>query len=102
MTNSNYYIWLQHALGAGAVTDRIFSFFSSPEEIFMSDEKALKLSGVFSARQIEKLKKTDIEKTYEILSVCGKEKVDVITPDTELYPKRLLEIRDFPLVLYTR
>lgn len=102
MTNSNYYIWLQQALGAGAVTDRIFSFFSSPEEIFMSDEKALKLSGVFSARQIEKLKKTDIEKTYEILSVCGKEKVDVITPDTELYPKRLLEIRDFPLVLYTR
>ena len=102
MVSNNYYIWLRQALGAGAHTERIFSCFTSPEEIFMSDENSLRLSGVFSSSQIEKIKTTPIDDTYKILASCAEMKIDIITPDMSAYPEKLLEIPDFPLVLYTR
>lgn len=102
MLSSNYYIWLQKVLGAGAVTEKIFSTFSSPEEIFMSSERSLRVSGVFSGKQIEKIRSTEVNDSYAVLSDCAKLGVDVITPDMELYPEYLLEIPNFPLVLYTK
>ncbi len=102
MVSNNYYIWLRQALGTGAHTERIFSCFTSPEEIFMSNEKSLRLSGVFSSSQIEKIKTTQIDDTYKILASCAEMKIDIITPDMSVYPEKLLETPDFPLVLYTR
>lgn len=100
MINSNYYIWLQSALGTGATVEHIFSVFNSAEEIYRAGDKGRKLSGVFKPAQLEKMRNTDIDTTYSVLELCAKNGIDVITPDNSIYPKNLLHIRNYPLVLY--
>ncbi len=102
MTNLNYSIWLQKALGAGAKVNHIFSVFENAEEIYRSTDNELRISGVFKNRQIEKIRATDIEDTYSVMEMCAAMGIDIVTPDNALYPERLLEIDKFPLVLYAQ
>ena len=48
-----YWIWLQNALGAGARTDEILSYFSTPEKLYLAGSKEWRLSGLFTAKKIE-------------------------------------------------
>lgn len=102
MVNSNYYIWLQTALGPGAAAENIFSVFNSAEEIFKSGERGLRLSGVFTSHQIQKLLKTDISESYAVIEDCASKGIDVVTPMDASYPEGLLQIKNYPLVLYVK
>lgn len=102
MTNLNYNIWLQAALGAGANVKHIFSTFESAEEIYRSTDDELRISGVFRERQIGKLRSTNIENSYRVIEMCGAMGIDIVTPDSACYPEQLLEIENFPLVLYVQ
>lgn len=102
MTNLNYNIWLQKALGAGARVNHIFSVFETAEEIYRSTDDELRMSGVFTNRQIGKLRSTSIEDSYRIIEMCGAMGIDIVTPDSACYPEQLLEIENFPLVLYVQ
>lgn len=102
MTNLNYSIWLQIALGAGAKVSQIFSVFSDPEEIYRSTEKELRLSGAFTEKQISRLCTSDPNDTYSVMEKCAKMGVDILTPDSDMYPEKLLEIDNFPVALYVK
>ncbi len=102
MTNLNYNIWLQTALGAGAKVKHIYSVFSKVEEIYRSTDDELRVSGVFTDAQIAKLRATDIYDSYKVIEDCATMGVDIVTPDSEMYPLTLLRIDDFPLALYVK
>ena len=95
-----YWIWLQNALGAGARTDEILSYFSTPEKLYLAGSKEWRLSGLFTAKKIEALRSSTPSETLKILNECRSKGYNIITPDSDEYPDRLKTLSDMPLVLY--
>lgn len=95
-----YWVWLQMALGVRARIDEIMAVFKSPQALYDSGTVQWRLSGVFTSAQIQRLEKTRIEKANEIVRLCDINSWSVVTPDSSLYPPLLLEICDYPAVLY--
>lgn len=95
-----YWIWLQKTLGAGARTDEILSYFESPKEMYNAGADEWRLSGLFTPKKFEKLKKYTLTDVKEILDECRKKEYKIITPDSAYYPSRFRELSDMPLVLY--
>ncbi|MDR1630810.1 MAG: DNA-processing protein DprA [Oscillospiraceae bacterium] len=95
-----YWIWLQHALGAGARADDIISYFGSPREFFEAGKREWILSGVVSRDTAQKLENTPVADSLAVMEECRKNNWQVITVHSEAYPDRLREISAFPLVLY--
>lgn len=95
-----YWIWLQNALGAGARTDEILSYFGTPEEMYKAGEYEWRLSGLLTQKKIEALKNSDFEKTTGIINECRQKGYKIITPDHNSFPDRLKNLPDMPLVLY--
>ncbi len=95
-----YWIWLQNALGAGARTDELLAYFKNPEEMYKAGEYEWRLSGLLTQKKIELLKNSTVEKTTEIINECRQKGYKIITPDDNLFPNRLKNLSDMPLVLY--
>ena len=95
-----YWIWLQNALGAGARTDELLSYFKTPEEMYKAGDYEWRLSGLLTPRKIEQLKSSTVEKTNEVINECRQKGYKIITPDDNLFPDRLRNLPDMPLVLY--
>lgn len=95
-----YWIWMQNALGAGARTDELLAYFKTPEEMYKAGEYEWRLSGLLTQKKIEYLKNSSVEKTTEIINECRNKGYKIITPDDNLFPNRLKNLSDMPLVLY--
>ena len=95
-----YWIWLQNSLGAGARTDELLAYFKTPEEMYKAGEYEWRLSGLLTQKRIDSLKSSTLEKTTEIIKECRQKGYKIITPDNNLFPKRLKNLSDMPLVLY--
>lgn len=95
-----YWVWLQTALGPGARTDEILAYFESPEGLYLAGSDEWRLSGLFTEKRIEALRRTSPSETGRILRECNAKGYSVITPDSVLYPKRLRQLPDMPLVIY--
>ena len=95
-----YWIWLQNALGAGARTDELLAYFKTPEEMYKAGDYEWRLSGLLTQKKIEALKNSSFEKITEIITECRKKGYKIITPDDNLFPNRLKNLSDMPLVLY--
>ena len=93
----NYFIWLQKTLGIGYNLARVFSVFSSPEEIYLAKYEELKLSGVFDMSAIEKIvsnQKDGLSQVEKVILECENNNIEILTPDMSEYPSKLLEIDD--------
>ncbi len=95
-----YWIWLQNSLGAGARTDELLSYFKTPEEMYKAGDYEWRLSGLLTQKKIESLKNSTLEETTEIIKECRQKGYEIITPDDNLFPNRLKNLADMPLVLY--
>lgn len=95
-----YWMWLQNAIGAGAATDEILSYFETPKAMYEAGEYEWRLSGIFTAAKIEKLKQKSPKDFLRTVSECHSKGVKVLTPDNEKYPKQYKFLTDMPLVLY--
>lgn len=100
MDGELYWVWLQCALGAGIKTAEILNKFDDARQIYKSNELQRKASGAFTARQLEKLAATDINKAKTVCEVCRKNGWQIVTPRSEFYPPNMRKMRDMPLVLY--
>ena len=100
--NKAYWIWLQQAVGAGARTDEILTAFPTARALYESDGMTRRVSGVFTARQIEKLERTKLDDARRILSRCEKGGQTVLTPEDADYPAALRSLTDAPLALYVK
>ncbi len=104
-----YWLWLQQGLGFGANVSTLLSSFGSAQNVYEASEDELRLSGVFSKgffgftdNAFKKLENADIEKGKRIIEYCEKNYINIITPDDSRYPKRLLLIQNYPLVLFVK
>ena len=95
-----YWIWMQNGLGAGARTDELLAYFKTPEEMYKAGEYEWRLSGLLTAKKIEQLKNSTFEKITDIIKECRQKGYKIITPDDNLFPDRLKNLSDMPLVLY--
>ncbi len=95
-----YWIWMQNALGAGARTDEILSYFETPENLYNAGSTEWRLSGFFTQKKIEALKSSTPSQTGAILKECSQKGYSIITPDNDLFPDRLKNLSNMPLVIY--
>ncbi len=95
-----YWIWLQCALGEGARTDELLAYFETPENLYNAGSKEWKMSGLLTAKKIEKLKSISPSETASIIRECKSKGYSVITPDNIYYPDRFKNLKEQPLVLY--
>lgn len=100
MDREVYWIWLQQCLGYAKKTDKFSSFFGDAKAVFdATDEERRK---AFATSFSSRMKKKDLSKAEEIFSFCKEHRIHIITPESEYYPKKLLTIENYPLVLYVR
>lgn len=99
MENEVYWIWLQQCWGYARKIDGFRSEFVNAQRVFEADDSEIR--SVFR-RVAPDVMRRDLTKAKEIFDFCKEHKIHVITPESDLYPGKLLEIEDFPLVLYVR
>ena len=95
---TEYWIWLQTALGAGANTADILSYFETPERLYLAGSDEWRLSGLFTEKRINELKSSTPSQTMAVFKECRDKGYTIITPDDALYPDRLKNLPDMPLV----
>ncbi len=96
-----HWIWYQLAVGAGCNrTGEMLSFFGGAEQLYNSSNIEKKLSGIFTAKQLEKLEKTPLDEAYAVLEKCREYDCKIVTPEDPLYPRMLKPLDDLPAVIY--
>ena len=98
---TEYWLWLQCALGAGAKTDELLAYFGDPEKMYNAGSNEWRLSGLMTDKKINALKSISPSETGGIFRECKAKGYSIITPDNVNYPERFKQLSDMPLVLYT-
>ncbi len=98
-----YHIWLQSTFPFGTkLIKDILEAFGSPKGVYEAHLNDLKLSGLFSQRQLNCLTSKDLTDARKVLNDCKKNKISVIPYCSEYYPQLLREIPNPPLALYAK
>lgn len=100
MDDRCYWIWLQSALGVQARLDEAIACFGTPRRLFEAGDFEWRLSGLFTAKQLDRLRTRRPEESRAVLTQCAENGWHVLTPQDPLYPERLRALPDFPAVLY--
>ena len=95
-----HWIWLASRRGLGPVRQReLLEHFGSAQALWAADEEALKRDGILpAARQL--LLDKDLTQARQILELCRRGGISVLTADMPEYPSFLRAIADPPGVLY--
>ena len=102
MSETVYWIWMQLALGAGARTDDILTAFPTARALYESDGMTRRVSGVWTAKQLDRLEHVRLGDAQRILDKCARAGCAVLTPQDSAYPPALRNLADRPLALYVR
>ena len=98
-----YWIWLSDALGAGSSAfRRVISLFDTPFDVFRAEETDIEQVSGLTERAKRALCDKSLERATEILDLCQREGIGVLTYDEDAYPRALREIQKPPIVLYYR
>ena len=98
-----YWVWLQHALGAGSSKqNRIFESYPGLADFYEAGLRAWRLEGYFTQRELEKLDSFSLSDAQASLEYSEKIGQQVITPECREYPELLRQIHNAPCVLYVK
>jgi DNA processing protein len=81
-------------------TERFISRYDSAKQAYHDSSENRRNSGAFTKTQLELMDKIPLSRAEDIIENCNKNRWKILTPDMEQYPKRLLELPNFPLALY--
>ena len=101
MSKIVYWLWLQKVIGYNKKIKNIIKYFGSPEALFKAGEAAWIDYG-FAVKQVKRMKETTLESFKETIDFCKKHSLYILTPEDEFYPEGLLELEDYPAVLFAR
>ncbi|MBO5954289.1 MAG: DNA-processing protein DprA [Oscillospiraceae bacterium] len=96
-----YWIWL--ALKADISEQEklaVLAHFGSPEDVYFAQEQAYSALEALRPEAVAALCDKKLEEAEKILGLCTRKKIRVLTWHDDLYPSRLKNIADPPLVLY--
>ncbi len=103
MADIIYWIWMQHALGAGSIkTDKVLRQIGSPESLYRMTREQLAQSGIFAPGEIEKIKSVSLDGAKESLRLAKKYACAIVTPEDSNYPSGFRNIECMPCVLYVK
>ena len=102
MKNKLYWIWLSILNLSYKDKKTLLKIFKEPKEIYKTTKKELEKI-ISNQELVELILSQDIKKEAKyILKESEKENIKIITLNDIEYPKKLKEIEDKPLVLYTK
>ena len=103
MSALKFWVWLteQNRLG-GPARQALLEHFGSPEEIYYAEPgDLLQVEGI-TADQVQALENKSLDRAQSILEECARKDIFLLTAQDALYPQRLKNIYDPPLLLYGR
>ena len=103
MSALKFWVWLteQNRLG-GPARQVLLEHFGSPEEVYYAESgDLLQVEGI-TADQAQALENKSLDRAQSILEECARKDIFLLTAQDALYPQRLKNIYDPPLLLYGR
>lgn len=103
MSALKFWVWLteQNRLG-GPARQVLLEHFGSPEEVYYAEPgDLLQVEGI-TADQAQALENKSLDRAQSILEECARKDIFLLTAQDALYPQRLKNIYDPPLLLYGR
>ena len=100
MNDTAFWIWLLRTLGPAAAIADIVNYFGSPRALYEAGSTQWRLSGLLTAKQIAALAKFSPSESGGVMKTCAENGWQIITPDDLTYPQKLLELRNYPPVLF--
>ena len=103
MSALKFWVWLteQNRLG-GPARQALLEHFGSPEEVYYAElGDLLQVEGI-TADQVQALENKSLDRAQSILEECARKDIFLLTAQDALYPQRLKNIYDPPLLLYGR
>lgn len=98
-----YWIWLATRQGMSAWEKQVvLAYFGSPEDCYFAKDADYKNIEELSKGAVEALCDKDIREAEEILALCARKKVHILTWQDTRYPVALKNISDPPMILYYR
>ena len=101
MSGLKYWVWLTALPGLGGQCRRaLLEHFGSPESVYYAEPpELLQVEGV-TAEQVHLLSDKSLAAADRILEDCARKDIFLLTMQDVLYPQRLRNIYDPPLLLY--
>ena len=98
-----YWIWLSEALGAGSSAfRRVISLYDTPFDVFRAEESELEQIPDLTERAKKALCDKSLQRATDVLDLCEREEIGILTYDEDAYPRALREIQKPPMILYYR
>jgi len=98
-----YWVWLQHALGAGSSKqNRILSSYGTLTDFYEEGMKGWLLEGYFTHGELNKLSSFSLLDASALIEYSEKIGQQVVTPECGTYPEPLKQIHNPPCVLYVK
>jgi len=98
----NYWIWLQRALGAAANLTRVLTDYDGSAKTLYESRDYWRYDIHLNPGEPARLKQTPLEETNEVLELCARRNIDLVTPEDPEYPPLLRQISNYPAVLYAK
>ena len=108
MDNTVYWLWLQKAIGYGKRIDEIINYFGSAKAFYEASEMDYRISGLLGEKgnsfnsNLDNVLDKSLSRFEHIIAECNKLSVSILTPESEYYPKSLLNIPDFCAALFVK
>lgn len=98
-----YWVWLQHALGAGSSKqNRILAGYRSVADFYRTGREGWLLEGYFTQKELRNFSSFTLPDAQALLEYSEKIGQKVITPECSDYPEPLRQIHNPPCVLYVK
>lgn len=98
-----YWVWLQHALGAGSSKqNRILSSYRTLADFYSAGMEGWLLEGYFTGGELEKLSSFSPADASALIEYAEKIEQRVVTPECDSYPELLRQIHNPPCALYVK
>lgn len=103
MATLKYWAWLSAKADMRPKTRyRLVEAFGDPEKVYFADEKQLMEKCELTDAERAHISDKSLDRAEEILEICTNCGYGILTIGDAAYPKRLANIYDPPIVLYTR
>lgn len=103
MSTLKYWVWLSSLTALKPKTRvQLIEAFGDPEAVYFADDKALSQQLSLSDRERTVLADKNLDRAEDILEICAQKDILVYTMRDSVYPARLLNIYDPPILLYVK
>ena len=99
-----YWLWLQYVVTPAGDTKALLEVYGTAENFYNAGEEEWEsyFHSVNKRGPIARCTLKTPQDFSDTVDFCDKHALHIITPDSEYYPKNLLDIKNYPLVLFVR